>query len=176
MYWVARRSLSNALCRSGLVGRSSCQVPIFLCSMSELTCRIWQRYTLLSLTFNPFNPELNPICYLLALLAHLFLHVSRIRVKALYLLYVSFYSWNFVRLFLWEFIISTAGILRDRRIVSFTEILKVLREPIWQETTSKRDTTYPQEGLKLYASKGKAIPLRAWTGPEGSRRLRSQNI
>jgi len=35
-------------------------------------------------TLNPLNPELNPICYLLALLgAHHFLHVSRIRVKLL---------------------------------------------------------------------------------------------
>jgi hypothetical protein len=35
-----------------------------------------------SYTFNPLKPELNPICYLLALLgAHHFLHVSRIRVK-----------------------------------------------------------------------------------------------
>ena len=35
-------------------------------------------------TFNPLNPELNPICYLLALLgAHYFLHVSRITVKSL---------------------------------------------------------------------------------------------
>ena len=33
--------------------------------------------------FNPLNPELNPVCYLLALLAHHFLHVSRIRVKSL---------------------------------------------------------------------------------------------
>ena len=33
---------------------------------------------------NPLNPELNPTCYLLALLgAHHFLHVSRIRVKLL---------------------------------------------------------------------------------------------
>ena len=33
---------------------------------------------------NPLNPELNPICYLLALLgAHHFLHFSRIRVKLL---------------------------------------------------------------------------------------------
>jgi len=32
--------------------------------------------------FNPLNTELNPICYLLALLeAHHILHVSRIRVK-----------------------------------------------------------------------------------------------
>jgi len=34
--------------------------------------------------FNPLNAELNPICYLLALLgAHHFLHVSTIRVKSL---------------------------------------------------------------------------------------------
>ena len=33
-------------------------------------------------TLNPLNAELNPICYLLALLgAHLILHVSRIRVN-----------------------------------------------------------------------------------------------
>jgi len=38
----------------------------------------------IKLSINPLNPELNPICYLLALLgAHHFLHVSRIRVKLL---------------------------------------------------------------------------------------------
>ena len=38
----------------------------------------------LRIYFNPLNPELNPICHLLALLgAHHFLHVSRIRVKLL---------------------------------------------------------------------------------------------
>jgi len=37
---------------------------------------------ILEFWFNPLKPELNPICYLLALLgAHHFLHVSRIRVK-----------------------------------------------------------------------------------------------
>jgi len=36
------------------------------------------------ISFNPLNAELNPICYLLALLgAHHFLHVSGIRVKSL---------------------------------------------------------------------------------------------
>jgi len=36
------------------------------------------------LSFNPLNAELNPICYLLALLGtHHFLYVSRIRVKLL---------------------------------------------------------------------------------------------
>jgi len=45
--------------------------------------KVW--HTLLTQCFiNPLNPELNPICYLLALLgAHHFLHVSRIRVKLL---------------------------------------------------------------------------------------------
>ena len=37
-----------------------------------------------NILFNPLNAELNPICYLLALLgAHHFLHGSRIRVKLL---------------------------------------------------------------------------------------------
>ena len=46
---------------------------------------------------NPLNPELNPICYLLALLAHHFLHhVSRIMVKSLTLrLLMSYiYIWS----------------------------------------------------------------------------------
>ena len=48
---------------------------------------------------NPLNPELNPICYLLALLgAHHFLHVSRIRVKLLtfrlQMSYIYIYIWS----------------------------------------------------------------------------------
>jgi len=42
------------------------------------------RTNVVFLQLNPLKPELNPICYLLALLgAHHFLHVSRIRVKLL---------------------------------------------------------------------------------------------
>jgi len=45
--------------------------------------------------FNPLNPELNPICYLLALLgAHHFLHVSRIRVKSLTLRRLISYTYG----------------------------------------------------------------------------------
>jgi len=41
-----------------------------------------------SIVLNLLKPELNPICYFLALLgAHHFLHVSRIRVKLLTLGY-----------------------------------------------------------------------------------------
>ena len=44
---------------------------------------VWQ-YPLDTKGINPLKPELNPICYLLALLgAHHFIHVSRIRVKLL---------------------------------------------------------------------------------------------
>ena len=42
----------------------------------------WFIWIVIFFTFNPLKPELNPICYLLALLgAHHFLHISRIRVK-----------------------------------------------------------------------------------------------
>jgi len=51
------------------------------------TLTFWHR----SFTFNPLKPELIPICYLLALLAHHFLHVSRIRVKPLTLRWLMSY-------------------------------------------------------------------------------------
>jgi hypothetical protein len=57
---------------------------------------------LLLMLFNPLSPELNPICYLLALLAHDFLHVSRIRVKSLSLrllmshIYMEHLFWMFL--------------------------------------------------------------------------------
>ena len=42
---------------------------------------------------NPLNAELNPVCHLLALLgAHLIFHVSRIRVKPLFLISVVSFS------------------------------------------------------------------------------------
>ena len=49
--------------------------------------------------FNHLNPELNPICYLLALLGtHHFLHVRRIRVKLLtfrlLMLYIYIYIYG----------------------------------------------------------------------------------
>ena len=53
--------------------------------------------TLLGQLVNPLNAELNPICYLLALLgAHHFLHVNMIRVKSLTLrLLMSYiYIWS----------------------------------------------------------------------------------
>ena len=51
---------------------------------------------ILSANVNPLNPELNPICYLLALLAHHFLHVSRIRVKSLTLRLLMSYIYVYI--------------------------------------------------------------------------------
>ena len=46
---------------------------------------------------NPLNAELNPICYLLALLgAHHFLYVSRIRVKSLTLRLLMSYIYIYI--------------------------------------------------------------------------------
>ena len=51
-------------------------------TISHYPLRVWEHSA--DQHINPLNPELNPICYLLALLgAHHFLHVSRIRVKLL---------------------------------------------------------------------------------------------
>jgi hypothetical protein len=86
---------SHRKCRKLCRKRILCQpVPTVLRILKYwladgLFITIWKKYgktkTQQSNTrhFNPLNPELNPICYLLALLTHHFLHVSRIRVKSL---------------------------------------------------------------------------------------------
>jgi len=52
--------------------------------ISYIDAGLWWGGVGVSVGVNPLKPELNPICYLLALLgAHNFLHVSRIRVKLL---------------------------------------------------------------------------------------------
>ena len=62
----------------------------------------WHKeYVLLNI--NPLNAELNPICYLLALLrAHRFLHVSRIRVKSLSLRLLMSYIYIYIYIYIWS--------------------------------------------------------------------------
>ena len=50
---------------------------------------------------NPLNPELNPICYLLALLAHHFLHVSRIMVQSLTLRLLMSYIYIYIYIYIY---------------------------------------------------------------------------
>ena len=55
------------------------------------------------LSFNPLNPELNPICCLLELLgAHHFLHVSRIRVKLLTFRLLMSYIYIYIYIYIWS--------------------------------------------------------------------------
>jgi len=56
-------------------------IILYLCLF--LVAKVQNDVSQFIMPINPLNPELNPICYLLALLAHHFLHVSRIRVKSL---------------------------------------------------------------------------------------------
>ena len=50
--------------------------------------------------FNHLNTELNPICYLLALLAHHFLNISRIRVKSLTLRLLMSYIYIYIYIYI----------------------------------------------------------------------------
>ena len=55
-----------------------------MCTCGGLVCVTVFYQISVVYVINPLKPELNSICYLLALLgAHHFLHVSRIRVKLL---------------------------------------------------------------------------------------------
>ena len=51
---------------------------------------------------NPLKPELSPICYLMALLAHHFLHVSRIRVKSLTFRRLMSYIYIYIYIYIWS--------------------------------------------------------------------------
>ena len=52
---------------------------------------------------NPLNPELNPICCLLALLgAHHFLNFSRIMVKSLTLRLLMSYIYIYIYIYIWS--------------------------------------------------------------------------
>ena len=68
--------------------------------------------------FNPLNAELNPICYLMALLAHHFLHVSRIRVKSLTLMLLRaahlLRSWVRIPPGAWIFVCCECRVLSGR--------------------------------------------------------------
>ena len=73
------------------ISATPCLKQKWLIDDVEHTCKFRRRFSF----FNPLKPELNPICYLLALLgAHHFLHVSRIRVKLLTLRWLMFYIYG----------------------------------------------------------------------------------
>jgi len=107
-------SLHNQCCMF-IVNSSSCSVKllphiwVFISIIIKLHNRnfIWEHWIIEGFVkemskfcksivwINPLSPELNPICYLLALLgAHHFLHVSRISVKLLTLRRLMSYTYG----------------------------------------------------------------------------------
>jgi hypothetical protein len=71
------------------------KVNVAVCSEIRTKHSTQSEHHLELLNVNPLNDELNPICYLLALLgAQHFLHVSRIRVKSLNLKLLMSYIYD----------------------------------------------------------------------------------
>ena len=70
-----------------------------------MPCQVTQIFQLqllvIQFTINPLNAELNPICYLLALLAHHFLHVSSVRVKTLTLRLLMSYIYIYIYIYIY---------------------------------------------------------------------------
>jgi hypothetical protein len=80
--------------------------------VSSKTCNIVTLCTIQLI--NSLNPELNPVCYLLALLAKNFLHVSRIRVKSLTLRLIMLRSWVRIPPGAWIFVCCECRVLPGR--------------------------------------------------------------
>ena len=74
---ISLQGISSVMCIFSMHAATRCNIQNCISHMLPVSV---QRMVVNA--FNPLNAELNPICYLLALLgAHHFLHVSRIRVK-----------------------------------------------------------------------------------------------
>ena len=92
---------------------------------------------------NPLNAELNPICYLLALLAHHFLHVSRIRVKSLTLRLLMLYIYIYIYIYM------------ERQFLMFLDHTQrrttVGRTPLDEWSARRREESYrPEESYRLW--------------------------
>ena len=93
--------------------------------------------------FNPLNAELNPICHLLALLAHRILHVSRIRVK-----YLSHITWPLHICYATKFIkINTSLWLVDCTFAICHEKCEV--QTISHQNMSLQDAKFPPHPIHL---------------------------
>ena len=85
-FGVALRFFLKNLCTRGVERASTCKYrSMYIANLPSLSANVHHKICICGIKgINTLNPELNPTCYLLALLgAHHFLHVSRIRVKSL---------------------------------------------------------------------------------------------
>ena len=95
----------EATLRSGILYSSDClKMGIIWGNISAVYIDFKKAYDSVwrEISLNPLNAELNPICYLLALLAYHFLHVSRIRVKSLNLRLLMSYIYIYIYIYTWS--------------------------------------------------------------------------
>jgi len=93
---------------------------------------------------NPLKPELNPICYLLALLgAHHFLHVSSVRVKSLTFRRLMSYIYIYIYIYIY---MTVAQGLKDVSIVSPRIVLNILSK--W--SSFLLEALIRQEDLRIF--------------------------
>ena len=91
-----------------------------------IICYYYYRRQRNKFKFNPLNAELNPICYLLALLGpHHFLHVSRIRVKSLTLRllisYIYIYIYVYIYVYIYIYIYVCIYIYMEHQFLMFLD-------------------------------------------------------
>jgi hypothetical protein len=79
--------------------------------------------------FNTLSPELNPICYLLALLAHDFLHISRIRVKSLTLRLIMSYIYIYICIYMEQLFLMFLDHTLRRSTVGMTPLDELITRP-----------------------------------------------
>jgi len=106
-YFVWSKNFEHSLPNSGNSGKwpTWCTISSIICLFESSTCFEQLRaHPQKDNCINPLNPDLNPICYLLALLAYHFLHVSRIRVKSwtLRLLMSYIYMTFYIYIYIWH--------------------------------------------------------------------------
>ena len=120
--------------------------------------------SILQTIINPLNAELNPICYLLALLgAHHFLHVSRIRVKSLtprlLMSYVYIYIYGAPILD-----VSRSHTTQHSRQDSSGRLISSSQRPLPDNTRHSRQTNiHATGGIRTQdLSRRAALPLACW--------------
>ena len=94
LYDIMRRARGNHSLLTTITFRLVMKLWCTLVDVATLSCPDKP-----SGSVNRLNPELNPICYLLALLAHHFLHVSRIRVKSLTIRLLMSYIYIYIYIY-----------------------------------------------------------------------------
>ena len=99
-----------------------CNVSAYVRSLDLQHVRFRSSLVLLGV-INSLNPELNPICYLLALLgAHHFLHVSRIRVKLLTCRLLMSYIYIYIYIYMEHLFLMFLDHTQRRRTVGRTPL------------------------------------------------------